>query len=96
VSGEPDGVEVRLDLTHHCIETAARQAHRAAVAAALEREEPDPALEARLALLRELLEQQDFRALRASRPELCGGHRVEVIVYRSGAVVSWRLRQLSW
>lgn len=93
MSGVESECEVRLDLTRCCIETAARQAHRAAVTAALELEEADPALEARLALLQELLEQQDFRALRACWPELCGGRPVEVIVYRSGAGVAWRVRR---
>ena len=72
--------EVVLDLTRHCIETAARREHRRLRDVLLQAAEPDGALEARLTLLQRFLEQTDFRRLRARDPRLCGGSPVRVAV----------------
>ena len=71
---------MRLSLDNRCIETAARRARERIVARLLEgrgsREEE--ALAGDLEILTALLEGTDFRALRASRPELDGRAAIEV------------------
>lgn len=80
---------VTLDLSEHCVETAARHEHRRLRDALLQADDPDPALAARLDLLQRFLEQSDFRALRAGDPRLRGGAAVRVVVRGHGDGLSW-------
>ena len=55
-----------LDLSHHCIETAARLALRERTAELLATADPAPSLVAEIALLQRFLSSHDFAALRSA------------------------------
>ena len=88
---------IRLSLATHCIQTAARRAHRELTDALIEdRLRPCAADgggladdEARLELLTDFLETHDFAALRAAHPELAGGRPVTVEILRGRAGEAW-------
>ena len=84
------GPRVRLDLTEHCIETAARNEHRRRTALALAGDDGQgPAL----AVLHRFLAETDFRRLRAQHPDLRGGADIQVEVFSDeDGVVGWRVR----
>ena len=77
-----------LDLSEHCIETAAKREYRRLVDVAMSLEADDQDLEEKLTLLKDFLEKTDFRQLRGQRPDLAGGLPVRVSVsrLRSGRV----------
>jgi hypothetical protein len=82
-------MSVVLNLSQQCLETAARSAFRTARDALLG---GDHSAGARLELLRELLEETDFAALRARHPRLAGGHKCRVRVERSpSGRVTWSI-----
>lgn len=82
---------VWLDLSAHCIETAARREHRRLVQRALQSEPPGPTLQRQIELLGQFLARTDFRQLRARRPRLAGGQPVRVEL-RPGASSTVELR----
>jgi hypothetical protein len=76
---------MRLDLKHHCIETAAKQERRRVVSALLELDESSERFSQfaeDLELVTAFLENSDFRALRSNRPELAGGRDILVELTR--------------
>jgi hypothetical protein len=75
---------VVLDLSQHCIETAARREHRRLLEAILDLDHRDRAMEDRLAVLTDFLKQADFGRLRAEQPQLAGGASVRVELRRQG------------
>jgi tRNA (adenine37-N6)-methyltransferase len=83
---QPDPAAVLLDLSEHCIETAARRKHRRLADCALGGggEDGGQAME----LLDRFLRETDFRRLRAEEPDLAGGFgvRVELRSGRDGRV----------
>lgn len=82
---------VLLDLSDHCIETAARRAHRE-LTDALVRGSHDRDAGARLRLLQDFLEGTDFAALRTRDPRLAGGRTVRVRLTRApSGQVTWAL-----
>lgn len=91
---DPGAVEVRLDLSRHCVEAAAREEHRRLAAALMEEQEASRQedLARRVELLHAFLSATDFRALRASDGRLAGGRPAVVVVRREGAAEpGWRL-----
>jgi hypothetical protein len=76
---------MRLDLKHHCIETAAKQERRRVVSALLELDESSERFSQfaeDLELVTTFLENGDFRAIRSDRPELAGGRDIVVELTR--------------
>lgn len=73
---------IPISLQEHCIQTAARRLHARMRDRILTSEQPDPVETEALTLLGEFLERSDFRALRAERPELSGGHPCVVVLRR--------------
>jgi len=81
-----------LDLSDHCIETAAKREYRRLVDVAMVLEGDDPNLEERLTVLKEFLEETDFSRLRGQRPDLAGGAPVRVSVSRlPSGQVGWTI-----
>jgi len=73
--------QVVLRLDGGCIETAARrELQRLIVAALAAPGDPEVDSARQIALLGEFVRTADFRALRATRPELAGDHDLEVSV----------------
>ena len=83
---------VVLDVEHHCVETAARSAHRR-LAQELMCGRGNKRAEDQLSLLGDFLETTNFRALRSAHPELAGGSSHQVFLGRGadGAVSWWVL-----
>jgi hypothetical protein len=76
---------MRLDLKHHCIETAAKQERRRVVSELLELDESSERFSQfaeDLELVTEFLENSNFRAIRSDRPELAGGRDIVVELTR--------------
>jgi hypothetical protein len=78
-------IDLILELDGFCIETTAKRAHRRLMEHLLEAPEQNPEQEARLQLLGDFLQQEDFQALRASDLELTGGSAVRVRLSRDEA-----------
>jgi hypothetical protein len=74
--------EFYLELDEHCIETTARHAHRRLVDVLLEDTGTGGDKRRAVELLREFLEQEDFAKIRSDHPDLAGGRRRTVRVYR--------------
>ncbi|MDY0061775.1 MAG: tRNA (N6-threonylcarbamoyladenosine(37)-N6)-methyltransferase TrmO [Myxococcota bacterium] len=86
---QPDG-SVVLTLAGHCLQTAARHAHRTLAAALLADEEPLPGTTEALELLTVFLTETDFATLRAAHPELDGRGRARVRLFRDArGVLGW-------
>jgi hypothetical protein len=85
----PDG-SVVLALDGHCVQTAARDAHRELVAALLGADEASRGSAAAVDLLAAFLAGTDFAALRAAHPELNGSVRGRVRIFPgAGGAVRW-------
>ena len=82
---------VLLDLSEHCIETAAKTAHRHLANELLEKDEGDVDTEEKLAILERFLKTTDFARIRSESPELAGGSQLLVRLSRSdcGEVTWW-------
>jgi hypothetical protein len=81
--------ELILDLDGHCIQTAAQRLYRR-LRDRLLAGDADPATRDHLELLRSFLQQVDFKAARASDPELCGTVAVRVrVVRRADGSLGW-------
>ena len=81
---------ILLDLTEHCIQTAAKHAYDRLLSTLLADEGPDESAEAHIRILTAFLEQTDFRALRAKHPALRGGAGIVVRLERScSGAVEW-------
>ena len=65
-------VNIKLDISHHCIETAIRRQYHQTLAAYFNTKIDKQALEARLELMIDALESFDFPFLRRTYPELAG------------------------
>ena len=76
--------EIRLSLSGHCVETAARNEFKRLMDGYFAGTGESGGIEERLALLREFIETSDFQALRASDERLSGAVECAVIVYRDG------------
>jgi hypothetical protein len=74
---------IELDVSRHCIQTAARRRYEKILSDCLRSQVPDDDLEKQLDLLRQALETLDFGLLRSRWPELAGGHRVNVGLSRA-------------
>jgi tRNA-Thr(GGU) m(6)t(6)A37 methyltransferase TsaA len=79
----PDG-SVMLDFEGHCVQTAARNAHRELAAALLAAEGAARGSDAAVDLLAAFLAGTDFAALRAGYPGLDGSARCRVRLFRDG------------
>jgi hypothetical protein len=77
----PDGSPV-LTVGESCIQTATRQAHRELTVILLEENAAGAALGPVADMLERFLATTNFAALRAEHPELAGGHRCRVRLYR--------------
>jgi hypothetical protein len=72
-----------LDISRHCVETAAKKAHDARVREYFKASaEQQAALEAEMELLLEFLRTVDFGLLRSRHPELSGGLPVKLALER--------------
>jgi ABC-type hemin transport system ATPase subunit len=81
---------VVLDLSQHCVETAARREHARLQAALLDRGyEAETA--GQLALVREFLDTVDFRKLRRDMPELAGGSPIRLQLVRQAGRLQWNV-----
>ena len=65
-------MNIKLDISHHCIETAIRRQYHQALAAYFNTKRDKQALEAHLELMIDALESFDFPFLRRTYPELAG------------------------
>jgi len=91
-SAKPSDADIVLDLSDHCIETASKREYRRLVNEALQMEGEGTALEDKLKILQEFIENTDFRQLRSARPELSGGSPVKVFLRRlSSGRVGWSI-----
>lgn len=74
---------VTLHVEEHCVETAARREFKRLLDEFFTAAGgPDPALEEKIAILREFIEESDFAALRASDARLSGLSKSTVRLYR--------------
>jgi len=71
---------LELDLSRHCIETAIRRRHDAAVRTYFRQESERPRLEEEITLLLEALETLDFSALRSLHPAMAGSTEARVVL----------------
>ncbi len=84
-----DELMVELD-GEHCIETAGSNIHKALMGEYLEGAVEGPEAEGVLDMLARFLARTNFRTLRAEDPELAGGTRVRVRIYRNDSgEISW-------
>jgi hypothetical protein len=72
------GMTIRLDLTHHCIETAIKRRRNAAISCYFKSSHHQPDLEEEIALLGQALETFDFNRLRSQWTTLAGHSDVTV------------------
>ncbi len=85
------GEEFVLDLSHFCIETTARKAREKLVALCLADHGREQVAPRTIELLGDFLTQTDFRALRASDPDLGGHGPCRVLIYRKrDGGVGWK------
>jgi hypothetical protein len=76
-------MQVSLDVSKHCVLSAAKRAYTRAVNQALKGPQSnDPELEARIEVLKTVLEEMDLAALRGKHPELAGGSDVDVRLHK--------------
>ncbi len=81
-----------LDLSRHCIETAAVHAYRSLVDAFVGHSGRDPNMEEKLVLVHAFLQTSDFAKLRAEHPELAGGSAIRIRLQRSNSGgVTWNV-----
>ena len=73
---------IHLDLSRHCIQTAARRCYEKTLSQCLRAESEGSDLGRRVDLLRQALETLDFRLLRSRWPELAGGSAARVALSR--------------
>lgn len=76
------GVRVTLNLSGHCVETAARREFRRLMDSAFDGTGGNIELEARIELIRAFLDAADFPGLRASDPRLAGEGGATVVLSR--------------
>ncbi|WP_027371448.1 hypothetical protein [Desulfovermiculus halophilus] len=76
-------MQIRLNVSRHCVHTAAKRAYTRAVNQALKGPQSnDPELEARIEVLKTALEEMDLAVLRGKHPELAGGSDVDVRLHK--------------
>lgn len=75
-------MQIRLDLKHHCIQTAAKRRYNQLISEYFKSNPPEniEAIESEISLLKKALETLDFPWLRATYPELRGGGSNEITV----------------
>lgn len=80
---------LRFNLKEHCIETALKKRFKEVVAEYANSEGVDADVEGEIQVLKKILEEWDFRRLRAEYPLLSGGTdiEVEVVVEESGRFI---------
>ena len=76
------GMDISLDVSRHCVLSAAKRAYSQAVNQALREPDIDPELEARIEVLKTALEHMDLAGLRGKYPELAGGHDPDLRLQR--------------
>jgi hypothetical protein len=79
-------VEIRLDLSKHCVETEIRRRYNRALSDYFKSGADRQALEAKIELLQHALENLDFYFLRSRYPALAGGSDAEVDLCGEGEV----------
>ena len=85
-----------LSIDERCIRTVAAGAHRELAQVLLDEHASDENLESALDTLAEFLNTANFARLRATYPELAGGTRCRVRVYRDrDGMVNWALEKSS-
>ncbi len=91
IQGVCTGEEFLLDLSHGCIESAAKKAREKLVALCLEDHGREQEAPRTIELLGDFLQQTDFRTLRSSDEDLCGHRPCRVRIYRkSDGSVGWQ------
>ncbi len=78
------GMDIRLNLERHCIETEIRRRYNRAVADCFKAKADMPELERRVEMLKTALETFDFPQLRRRFPELAGSGEAAVALTRRG------------
>jgi len=73
-------MEIRLDLSKHCIETAIRKQYHKTISLYFKKPEQRKQIQAELEVLIHAMERFDFSLLRRTYPELEGHHSHEVIL----------------
>jgi len=71
---------IKLNLKEHCVETAAKKALQEFMSEYLKNGDEETGK--KIEFLREFLMTQDFRKIRAERPELSGGKDVDVLIIK--------------
>jgi len=79
---DSEAVTVFLDLSEHCVETAARSEHRRLTRKAIEQTEDAEDLAGPLDLLHAFLTGTDFQRVRTEDPRLAGGQNLQVVLRR--------------
>jgi hypothetical protein len=75
-------VEIILNLESHCIETEAKTRFRELMDRFFSEDDESGELEERISLLRDFIENSDFRLLRSEHPPLAGGCGMKAVVSR--------------
>ncbi len=85
-------MEIRLDLSRHCVETEIKRRYHLALGAYFRPGADRAELEARIGLLKQALEEFDFAGLRGRHPDLCGGSPQTVVLFEApGGVPALRV-----
>jgi hypothetical protein len=71
-------MDIPLDVSKHCVLSAAKRAYSQAVNQALRDSDSDSELEAKIEILKTALETMDLAGLRGKYPELAGGSDADV------------------
>lgn len=73
-------MDIRLDLSHHCIATETKKRYNKALSKYFKRKGDPSLLEPEIELLKQALESLDFSGLRARYPKLTGHNDGKVIL----------------
>ncbi|MBN1498106.1 MAG: hypothetical protein JXA07_15140 [Spirochaetes bacterium] len=75
-------IAVKLHIKNHCIETEARREFSRLMDTYFNTDDVEGELDGRIELLRDFLENSDFRALRSSDQRLSGERESDVVITR--------------
>ena len=84
VDGKGSGMDIAviLHIKNHCIETEARREFSRLMETYFDTDDVEGELDGRIELLRDFLENSDFRALRSSDQRLSGERESDVVITR--------------
>jgi plasmid maintenance system killer protein len=78
--GELPLMQIKLDLKHHCIETAVRKLYNKSISQYFKTDSDKKKLEKQIDILKTVLEKGDFTHLRSTHRELAGHCQVNAAI----------------